>query len=317
MIKSKIIDFFTISVYNKTMLSPELQSKILDLKAEYTALLQRHPEALAPLALSELPEMVYNSNAIENSTLTLEDTTDILLRNQISHDANIREIYEVKNLAKITEQIIYSPWQPLTPTLILGFHATLLSGINDDWAGRFRCGREWVRVGTHLGANPAFVNGLISELINRYNCSLDDINIFFLESIANFHAEFESIHPFCDGNGRMGRILINQQLMHLGFPPIIIRNKNKREDYYPLFDLYSSSNDASGFASLFALLLLEALHKYITKLRGEPTLLLKDWAAKNGLTASAANNRARRQTIPAFREQNKWRISAHYRPEAV
>lgn len=295
------------------MITPERQEKIKNLKAEYMALLQHHPEVLAPLALSELPEMVYNSNAIENSTLTLKDTEDILLRDQIRRDVKIREIYEAKNLAKVTEQLIFSPWQPLSAELLLSTHAILLHDINNDVAGRFRRHHEWVRIGSHLGANPDFVGNLISELIQTYNDSLNNPNLFFLDAIANFHASFESIHPFCDGNGRIGRVIINRQLMRLGYPPIIIRNKNKHEDYYPLFDLYDATGDYSGFADLFSLLLLESLHKYISRIKGEPTVLLKDWAPENGLTPGAANNRARRQTIPAFRVNNKWRISATYR----
>lgn len=79
----------------------------------------------------------------------------------------------------------------------------------------------------------------------------------------------------------MGRVLVNKQLMDFGYPPIIIPNKSKKSDYYPLFDLYLKKNDARGFAQFFALLLLESLHKRITLLTSKKIISLNEWAKKN------------------------------------
>jgi Fic family protein len=134
------------------------------------------------------------------------------------------------------------------------------------------------------------------------------------QSISHFHAEFETIHPFVDGNGRMGRVLINSQLMQLGLPPIIIQNKSKHTEYYPLFTQYQSTMKFGGFTELFALLLQETLHKRITMLTAKKIIPLSIWASQNSIKANVAANKAKRQTIPAFRLREKWMIAEEFKP---
>ncbi len=178
------------------MVNKTTQTRIETLAGRYRELARGRGDILREIAAAEIPEMVYNSNAIENSTLTLKDTEDILLRDIVRRDRDIREVYEAKNLSRIMESLLADPSRPLSVPLILEWHKTLLSGINDAWAGRFRSGKEWVRVGAHLGANPEFVPSLMDETVTRYNADADE---WFLYRIAWFHAEFETIHPFCDG----------------------------------------------------------------------------------------------------------------------
>jgi Fic family protein len=266
---------------------------------------------LKEIALAEIPEMVYNSNAIENSTLTLEDTEKILSGGSLERKVNVREVYEAKNLAKLTETLLEKSKFKLNVKLILSLHKTLLTHIDDNIAGRFRSGKEWVRIGNHLGANPQFVATLIEELVDNYNHNKSG---YFLDAIAHFHAEFETIHPFVDGNGRMGRVLINLQLINAGFPPVIIQNKSKHTEYYPLFTNYQSTMKFGGFTGLFALLLQEALHKRITILTAKKIIPLSIWAAQNATKPNVAANKAKRQTIPAFSLREKWMIDADYIP---
>ena len=291
------------------MINQVTKDKVELLHRQYTRLAKGKERALYEIAMSELPDMVYNSNAIENSTLTLQDTEAIIIHDKIIKDHEIREIYEAKNLARVTTELMKNPNERMSVGLLLSLHSLLMSGIRDDIAGRFRCGDEWVRVGTHLGANPAFVSGLISELVTSYY----DDDSYFLDKIAHFHAEFETIHPFSDGNGRMGRILINHQLALAGYPPIIIQNKSKHTDYYPLFDEYTRTNQCDGFVELFALLLMESLHKRIALLSSPKIVKLSEWARQNGIAGNVAANKAARQTIPAFRRGGTWMIGGDYK----
>jgi Fic family protein len=291
------------------MINQTTKDKIQVLHRQYLNLSEGNKSVLKEITLAEIPEMVYNSNAIENSTLTLEDTEKILSGGSLGRKVNVREVYEANNLAKVTKSLLEKNNALLNIKLILSLHQTLLTDIDDQIAGRFRVGKEWVRVGNHLGANPRFVPALMQELVDDYNQHKIS---YFLDAIAHFHAEFETIHPFVDGNGRMGRVLINLQLMNLGFPPIIIQNKSKHTEYYPLFTQYQSTMKFGGFTQLFALLLQESLHKRITILTAKKIIPLAHWAAQKGVKPNVAANKAKRQTIPAFRLREKWMIAADF-----
>lgn len=291
------------------MINQTTREKIDLLAERYRRLAGEYPGVVRELTVAELPEMVYNSNAIENSTLTLEDTEDILMRDQIRSDHEVREIYEAKNLARAIEYLMDNADAEITVELILKLHRILLSGIRDEIAGRFRRGREWVRVGTHIGANPEFVSDLMHELVERYNRQSEE---YFLERIAYFHAEFENIHPFGDGNGRIGRLLTNEQLDLYGLPPIIIPNKSKFDEYYPALEEYTRTGRADRLTELFAKLLVEALHRRNTRLTARRIVPLVQWAKAHGVSAQSAANKATRGTIPAFRVREHWMIDEDF-----
>ena len=294
------------------MINAVTKNRISSLKKQYQLLFEKSPGAVREITMAELPEMVYNSNAIENSTLSLKETSDIIMLDKIAKDHDIREIYEAKNLAEVMVDLLDNPQRQISNSAMLSMHRTLLTKIQDDIAGRYRHGKEWVRIGAHVGANPDFVPGLMQALIENWNTEADT---YFLNKIAYFHAEFETIHPFVDGNGRIGRVLINQQLVQCGYPPIIIQNKSKHTDYYPLFDEYRLDGSHDGFTELFALLLIESLHKRIARLTAPKIILVSDWAKVNNIAGNSAANKAARQTIPAFRLNEKWMIAADYKPQ--
>lgn len=282
-----------------------IKDRIQVLKAEYDTLRKGKDSLLVIIDEAEAPESVYNSNAIENSTLTLKETEKILLDMEISRDVSLREVHEAKNLARVIGYIRNkSKEAEVNKELIVLLHQMLIGGIDDTIAGRFRVVGEYVRVGTHVAPAPEKVEGLIASAITEYTSNL---SVYFLDKIAKFHLDFETIHPFNDGNGRIGRVLINYQLERLGFPMIIIRDREKRQ-YYKSFTDYRDGRNTKTLEKVFSLGLLESLHKRITYLKGDAVIRLSDYIKKNGGSAAAITNAARRQNIPAFREKGVWKI---------
>ncbi|HAV11757.1 MAG TPA: cell filamentation protein Fic [Candidatus Moranbacteria bacterium] len=289
-----------------------IKKRIQELKNEFDSLRKGKEALLVMIDEAEVPESVYNSNAIENSTLTLKETEKILLEMEVSRDLNVREIFEAKNLARVMEYIrTKSQEKEIDKELILLMHQMLIGGINDGIAGRFRKQYEYVRVGTHIAPAPEHVELMIDSTLQEYSKELD---AYFLEKIAKFHLDFETVHPFCDGNGRIGRVIICYQLMRLGLVPIIIRDKEKAE-YYKAFGDYRDKKNTKTMEKILALALMESLHKRIAYLKGEKIITLSEYAKGHEKSAPAIFNAARRQNIPAFREKGVWKIGAGFKYE--
>jgi Fic family protein len=282
------------------------------LREKYNLLKKGKGSLLKIINETELSEAVYNSNAIENSTLTLPDTERVLLELEVSKEYSLREVFEAKNLARVTEYIEKKGSDiVINSEVILFLHNLLIGGIDDSIAGRFRKAGEFVRVGSHIAPAPEHLIRKMEVLTHEYtsNHTSDIVN-----KIASFHLQFETIHPFCDGNGRIGRVLINLQLQQYGYPHIIIRDKEKTK-YYDTFKEYREKNIIEKLETAIYLALLESLHKRIAYIEGAEIVTLSEYAKKNNETLSSLINKARRQTIPAFREKGVWKIADSYKTE--
>ncbi len=286
-----------------------IKDRIQALKAEYDVLRKGKDSLLVMIDEAEVPESVYNSNAIESSTLTLKETEKILLDMEVSRDVSLREVFEAKNLARVIGYVrSKSKETEVNKEIILLLHQMLIGGIDDKIAGRFRKPGEYVRVGTHVAPAPERIEGMVAGAITEYT---SDLSAYFLDKIARFHLEFENIHPFNDGNGRIGRVLINFQLSRLGFPIIIIRDREKTE-YYKTFSDYRDAKNTKTMEKVLSLGLMESLHKRITYLKGEKIITLSEYTKKNNKSGPALTNAARRQNIPAFREKGVWKIGENF-----
>ena len=285
------------------------KKRIQALKAEYDALRKGKESLLVMVDEAEIPEAVYNSNAIENSTLTLKETEKILLDMEVSRDVSVREVFEAKNLARVVEYIRTKSQEiELNKEMILLLHQMLIGGIDDKIAGRFRAKGEYVRVGTHVAPAPEHVESMVDAILLEYS---SDLNSYFLDKIAKFHLDFETTHPFNDGNGRIGRAIINFQFQRLGFPRIIVRDREKK-DYYQAFGDYREKKNTKTMEKILVLGLMESFHKRIAYFKGETIITLSDYSKKRKLSAPAVSNAARRQKIPAFRERGVWKIPENF-----
>ncbi len=282
-----------------------IKHQIRRLKAKFDRLKKGKSGLLRIINEAEVIEQVFNSNAIENSTLSLKETEQILLQMEVARNTSLREVFEAKNLSTVLEYIQKKATQKvLTPELILLLHKMLISNIDDTIAGRFRQKNEWVRVGNHIAPAPEHVGRMIEAIFNDYNANLED---YFVDKIARFHLDLETIHPFCDGNGRIGRVIINYQLFQLDLPPIIIRNKEKQA-YYKALREYNHNKNTKLMEKIVSLAVMETLNKRITYLRGDEIINLTDAARKHKKTTPSVLNAAKRQNIPAFRERGVWKI---------
>lgn len=278
---------------------------ISQLLKEYQTL-KRQKGSLIPLVDEvEISEHVYNSNAIENSTLTLSETEQILLQLEISRHVPLRELFEAKNLALVYEYVAkIAIEKPISIEMILLLHKMLLTNIRDNVSGRFRKDKEMVRVGNHIGIPPEFIKKQMHENIDELN---SDLTTPLIYKIAQFHCKFESIHPFIDGNGRLGRVINNYMLIRAGFPPIIIRNKEKQK-YYSAIRAYDDQHSFEPMMRLFELAMLESLHKRLAYLNGLKIIPLQKFVVTQSKSSNTLLNAARRQTILAFREKGIWKI---------
>ena len=203
-------------------------------------------------------EYTYNSNAIEGNTLTLRET-DLVLRGLTIDKKPLKDHMEAvghKEAFEFVSQLVKDN-APLSESIIKQIHFLVLADKKDD-RGVYR--RVPVRImgAHHEPVRPYLIEPEMEQLLHDYQKSNEHI----VTKLARFHIEFEGIHPFIDGNGRTGRLLVNLELMKAGFPPIDIKYAD-RISYYNAFDEYHIKHDVSAMEKLFARYVNSRLDMYL------------------------------------------------------
>ena len=203
-------------------------------------------------------EYTYNSNAIEGNTLTLRET-DLVLRGLTIDKKPLRDHMEAighKEAFEFISELVKDNVQ-LTESIIKQIHYLVLADKKDD-RGVYRRVPVLIMGAKHEPVEPYLIATKMEQLLLDYQASTENI----VTKMARFHIEFEAIHPFIDGNGRTGRLLVNLELMKVGLPAIDIKFTD-RVSYYNAFDEYHGKNNLKPMETLFARYLIERLDMYL------------------------------------------------------
>jgi Fic family protein len=206
-------------------------------------------------------EYTYNSNAIEGNTLTLRET-DLVLRGLTIGQKPLKDHMEAvahKEAFEFVSELVKDK-VPMSESIIKQIHYLVLADKKDD-RGVYR--RVPVRImgAQHEPVQPYLIQPKMEQLLIDFAESTEHI----VTKLARFHIEFEGIHPFIDGNGRTGRLLVNMEFMKVGFPPINIKFTD-RIAYYNAFDEYYIKHNLSAMEKLFAKYVNERLDMYLKML---------------------------------------------------
>ena len=169
-------------------------------------------------------DLTYNSNHIEGSRLTHDQTRFIFETNTIGitdEDVRVDDIVETVNHFRCIDSIIDHAHEPLTEAYVKSLHGTLKTGTSDSRKGWFRVG-EYKQLPNEVGgmetSAPADVHKAMKALLREYNSKREKT----FDDILDLHQRFECIHPFQDGNGRVGRLIMFKECLACGFVPFII-----------------------------------------------------------------------------------------------
>ena len=232
-------------------MSDELSSVLLRIDALKAELDSKRPLTTAEaerLREQFMVEFTYNSNAIEGNTLTLKETAMVLegmtidrkpLKDHLEAVGHKDAFLYVEDIAKDTK---------ISESVIKSIHSLVLMDRPKD-KGIYRKIPVTIMGAYTQPVQPYMIEPKMTELIT--NNEKRKKNMHTIERIARFHLEFEGIHPFIDGNGRCGRLLLNLDLIQNGYPAINVKFADRKK-YYEAFDEFYKNNNANKMTNLIA-----------------------------------------------------------------
>ncbi len=293
------------------LISESLYERILERKKALDSHRPLNKLQLQKLKEEFLVEYVYNSTSIEGNTLSLNETKLILQEGVTIGGKSLREHLDVTNQREAINYVetFVKGKRAIKEADILTLHRITLKGISDYWAGRYKTSQNRILGSKHKTTPPYRVNSEMGNLV--YNLNSNPTKFNPIELAAFVHHEIVRIHPFIDGNGRTARLLCNLLLMNNGYPPIIIRTK-ERGKYFDYLEKAHFGN-LKAFADFIGLRVEESLVRYLgafTKTTQKNELLpLSLLAKETPYSQEYLSLLARRGLLPSTKYNNVWHTS--------
>ena len=215
-------------------------NELYELLGKYQLLKQTNPDKFEELEKERLINFVYECNALEHNSLSLKEVTEVIENGVINVTNNNREELETSGLYDAMKyvQLLVDERINLSEAMIKELHSKLYIGASDDFKGQYRT--DFVTI-PHARNFPPFrhIAYFMNKMFEEYKQLLD---MDVIERVALMHIKFENIHPFNDGNGQVGRLLINYALLKAGYPFISIPVSKKKE-YTHAFEHFNEEAD--------------------------------------------------------------------------
>ena len=195
--------------------------------------------------------LAYNSNKIEGSTLTEEQTASLFDNGTLPKSDDYyraKDVEEMNGHFLMFNKMLDTLDESLSQELIKQFHFELKSGVFEDRANGYAIGDYKQRpnmIGMHQTVRPENVAREMYLLMDWYDDQMANISV-----LAEFHARYESIHPFQDGNGRTGRLILFRECLKKGIVPVVIEDTNRNE-YLEALKKYREENGLDKLIGLF------------------------------------------------------------------
>ena len=274
---------------------------------------------LPPAAVDKLRqqfeiEMTYNSNGIEGNRLTLKETYLVISEGITVKNKSLKDHLEAKDhyeaLEFIVELVEHKKRQTVSEQLVKTLHQIVVRDIEKEWAGKYRNSNVMITGAKHKPPDAISVPSEMSDLIRWLGKNESELHAIELASL--IHHKFVNIHPFFDGNGRVGRLLMNVILLREGYPISVVL-KNDRKKYYDTLSK-ADEGDYTYFVRMMAQSVERSLDIYLKVLRpskktNEKFKVLSEISPKTSYSTKYLNLLIRQGKLEAHKEGRNWLTS--------